>query len=363
MHGSTPFTLVAVLAVLAAGVSGCKSEPDPATFDSRDATPVRQTADVSVALPPVKVERPGKTQERVSRTGPHTRRHLADSAPPREARTDRTTPPPTRDPATPTASTGTDDGDATGTSAGGPRVAAAERASTTGGYRADASGGVTASDSHSNGLAKDAGVLDADEHEAVEAQDADAPADSGPRRPKRLVLGGRSDDGDPPPEEDPDLIRHGVILEVPDAAPLPDVPVTAGDDVERRQRVLRQLVGRWKQVEGGNAADFVEGGYSTRTLRFEERGMLTITQDYGDGSISLSRRVDYLITATHRLTLGEKKQPDSPIDVVRTIPQASGDDIRITPATHVLPHRGAMAVTEGKLKLYGKTYVKAEPES
>ena len=117
-------------------------------------------------------------------------------------------------------------------------------------------------------------------------------------------------------------------------------------------------VGRWRQVLGANAADFLPGGYAGSVLVFRGDGVLEVTRSFGSkGELSQTWRISYAWGEGRRsLVLGAdpKKRP-SPASLKPLTIEEMG--IRTQPPTTAFPVTVPCSRTkDGRLVIASKTY-------
>lgn len=182
----------------------------------------------------------------------------------------------------------------------------------------------------------------------------------------RLVIG-RVDSSPKVREPEATAPIEGVVPSLPAQTKLPDVGDLKGafnmpEDAGLR-RTLTDLIGTWRQVEGGNAGDIAEGGYAASELVFTKAGFMQLVRTFdSQGKVKLTRQVDFILKAAGKLSVGEANPPQASTLITKkiVIPQDNGRSIVISPATQSLPANLSLSLKEGRLVLDGKTYVKVK---
>jgi hypothetical protein len=134
----------------------------------------------------------------------------------------------------------------------------------------------------------------------------------------------------------------------------------ARDDAATRQ-TRSELVGRWKQVEGGNDGDFAEGGYASNELTFDEAGVLIIARSFDDeGSVRLRRQLTWTLDTPDELALDKAAAEKQSAAITRdtAIPTANGGTATIHPPQTAPPATVRIRLAGKRLEIAGKTYEK-----
>jgi len=182
----------------------------------------------------------------------------------------------------------------------------------------------------------------------------------------RLVIG-RVDSSTKVREPEAAAPIEGVVPSLPAQSKLPDVGDLKGafkvpEDAGLR-RTLTDLIGTWRQVEGGNAGDIAEGGYAASEVVFTKAGFMQLVRTFdSQGKVKLTRHVDFLLKAAGKLSVGEANPPQASTLITKkiVIPQGNGKSIVISPATKPLPASLSLSLEDGRLVIDGKTYEKVK---
>ncbi|HUT59738.1 MAG TPA: hypothetical protein VNA25_17970, partial [Phycisphaerae bacterium] len=164
-----------------------------------------------------------------------------------------------------------------------------------------------------------------------------APPTSGTRRPSTVA---------------PNQIPH---------VPPPPAPVTRSkpEGIVRPPELVQATVeiwGRWRQVEGGNRADFLPGGYVNSTLVFRYDGLVEVRRSFGkDEVIQQVWRIGYEWNKDRStLTLGSDPKSRPPPESLKGFAVA---DATVEGAVRALPAAlSCSRLDEGRIRIGDKVY-------
>ena len=137
---------------------------------------------------------------------------------------------------------------------------------------------------------------------------------------------------------------EGVIPSLPKAEELPvlEDATVMRDDAEQR-RVLKLLVGSWRQVGGDRGPDFAVGGYLTGELCFRANGTLQIKRTFdAQGAVAFVRRIDYTLVDIRVMIIGKRHAGASSSLLKNTLILPSNDatrNVTLLPANRAMPVR------------------------
>jgi len=117
-----------------------------------------------------------------------------------------------------------------------------------------------------------------------------------------------------------------------------------------------EIRGRWQQVDGGNRADFLPGGYVNSTLVFRYDGLVEVRRTFGkDEAIQQVWRIGYEWNkARSALTLGDDPKSRPPPESLKgfTVTGAA-----VEGAVQALPAAlSCSRLDEGRIRIGDKTY-------
>jgi len=73
---------------------------------------------------------------------------------------------------------------------------------------------------------------------------------------------------------------------IPEPPPLPDIATVPKGSVKSGNRLpVSAITGRWRQIAGDNAPDFLPGGYATSTLIFRGENIVEFIRSYGQEAV------------------------------------------------------------------------------
>jgi len=151
------------------------------------------------------------------------------------------------------------------------------------------------------------------------------------------------------------------MRKIPDLPHLPKIRTRPKGIVIATTRPSRRVStndGRWVQVAGGTAADFLPGGYESNMLVFRQDGNLEVTRTFvGKGRISQKWRIGFRLDQQKgTLVLGadRKNRPSSSLmrgeHLLKLVPS-------IKPGVRSLPVELRMErISDKVIRVDGKTY-------